>query len=154
MKLLKVLALLLLPALLAFLIHTLLNSGVLERWRPLTSPSSQELEYLATVSAGGTDFTQELNPEDYGRSELKACDISSVEFSFLSNHPAVYVECAQLFYYHIDGYERNTYAKDAQGDLWRWSYGYTAIREMGKVFWPIVGLILGAIAAVLLRKKL
>jgi len=109
---------------------------------------------MATVTTGGPDFAQEDSPDGYARSELKTCDVSTVECSLLSNHPASRQECAQLFYYHIDGYERNTFVKDAQGGYWLWSYGYTAIGEMGKVFWPIVGLIVGAIAAILLRKKL
>ena len=154
MKFLKVLAVVFIPALLAFGVYTLFNSGVLERWQPLTAPTDQELEYLAAVTAGGPEFSLELDPEDYGRSELKSCDLSTIEFSFVSNHPASRLECAQLFYYHIDGYERNTYTKDAQGALWLWRFGYTAIGDMGKVFWPLIGLIVGAITAIVLRKKI
>lgn len=154
MKLLKMLAVVFIPALLAFLIYTLFNSGVLERWRPLTAPTAQELEYLSTVSAGGPFFLQINESEHVGRSELRTCDNSDIEFSFLSNHPAAYEQCAQFITYGVDGFNRYSYIRDVQGNVWLWSYGYTAIGEMGKVFWPIVGLIAGGVAAILLRKKL
>lgn len=154
MKLVKLAAFILVPALIGFIASYFYSTGLFSRWEKISSPSADEINLLAAVSTGGSSYYAEEKSEGGFTIANQACDSSLIEFSFTSNKPKNSVECAQSSHYYIDGYERMTIVRDNEGNYWKWQYLFTAIKTMGNVFWPIVGLILGLILALIFRKKM
>jgi hypothetical protein len=152
MKRIKLAAIVLLPALIGLIASLLNSSGVLARWKLAAAPSPEEIKLLSTVKANGNGFFQESTRDGF-KEELQSCDLSMIEFSILSNKPRNRVECAQSIHYYIDGRERLTLIRDSAGNVWEWRFLFTAIKEMGNTFWPIVGLVIGLVLMIILRKK-
>lgn len=140
MKIFKLIAIVFIPVLVGFLASTVYSSGILVRWKLVSSPTAEELGYFSTT----------INPDGYPEA-IQSCDYSMVEFSVLSNKPNDIKDCIQSTYYNIDGNERTTLVRDNAGLVWKWSYLSTAIKLMGNVFWPIVGLIIGVISMFIIR---
>ncbi len=140
MKLIKLIAIVFVPVLVGFLASSVYSSGILVRWKLVSSPTAEELGL----------FSATKNPDGYPDA-IQACDYSMVEFSILSNKPNDIADCIQATYYNIDGNERISLVRDNAGIIWKWSFLSTAIKQMGNVFWPVVGLIIGVISMLIIR---
>lgn len=154
MKLIKLAAFILVPALIGFLASSFYSSGLFSRWEKLSSPSADEVNLLTEMNNGGSNYYAEEKSAGGYKIINQACDSSMAEFSIISNKPKASAECVQSTHFYIDGYERMTIVRDDEGNYWKWQYLFTAIKSMGNVFWPIIGLILGLILAIIFRKRI
>ncbi len=113
------------------------EAGFFEAWQKEAAPPNDMQAYFSGArnqdnSAGGTITNH--------------CDYSLPEFSFISNHPAKIVACAQVTQLYPEAIGRHTFVRDGNGDIWDWSYmSYMSLGEV--VSWPSVGIIFGIIVA-------
>lgn len=153
MRLLKLAAFILVPAIIGYIASNSYSLGLFSRWEKLAAPSADEITMLTEVNKGGSNYTSEVQSAGGYKIINQACDFSMVEFSIFANKPKASAECVQSTHNYIDGYQRITIVRDEEGNYWKWHYLFTAIKKMGNVFWPIVGFFFGLILAIIFRKK-
>lgn len=110
------------------------TNGFFERWKKLTSPSTDILnlfEIEGASSGNGVEIT-------------KPCNFSTPEFSFVSNYPKDIVDCVQKIVREADVYTKSAYAKDSKGIIWEWRLFSYAYAENSKLFmYPLLGFAFG-----------
>jgi hypothetical protein len=124
---------------LAFGLYYAFEVGYFERWENVPLQSQEVSEYFST--------TQKKNVTSSPIEIKRPCDYSLPEFSLLSNSPKNIDDCVQVTMPYPEGESRNTYVRDSNGSIWRWSYliyfDLTAL-----ICVPGSGLLIGVLIAV------
>ena len=121
----------------------LITSGYFERWEKLPSLSTDVSEYFSAAEQKDSFPVEITNP----------CSYSEPEFSILSNSPKNIVNCVQIKNNYAEGYSRETYARDSNGNIWEWSYlSYFGLNAL--VCYPSYGLIIGLAIAITTKEPM
>ena len=142
MRSIKVIALTIIGLLFGIGLFQFDTSGYFERWEKMTSPSA---EVLSLFSSG-------IVPDEYGNPQT--CDLSSPEFSFLSNSPKNILSCAQRIDMAADANTRTVYVIDNKSEVWTWSYfDYAYYYYTKRIVFPTIGLTFGLLIGLLVNRQ-
>src|SRR5215212_1086660 len=142
MRFIKVIALALIGLLFGIGWFQLDISGYLARWEKLPSPTAEILDL----------FSPGIVSDEYGNPH--ACNLSSSEFSFLSNTPKNIAGCVEHIDRAADATARIVYILDESGEVWRWTYVNYAYYYFAKsICFPAIGFIFGLMIALFINGR-
>jgi hypothetical protein len=71
------------------------------------------------------------------------CDMSSPEFTFLSNYPTNIKSCIQEKVIYMDGFMRYAFILDSNGNIWQWNLTRTPDSLINLIWFSCIGIIIG-----------